>query len=127
VLEIYRMKWNGVPTACETFSYGEVEDYNVTISTNRNATATPKVKTDGKLQSETRIYDVQITEQDTSVRLQMADNRIVSYRMYNVLGQKIAQNTFSQATTIEDLDKGVYFIHLSDGQRTMTKKFIKCS
>lgn len=26
------MKYNGVPTACETFSYGEVEDYTVTIT-----------------------------------------------------------------------------------------------
>ncbi len=26
------MKYNGIPTACETFSYGEVEDYTVNIS-----------------------------------------------------------------------------------------------
>ncbi|HEX2899745.1 MAG TPA: GEVED domain-containing protein, partial [Bacteroidia bacterium] len=26
------MKYNGAPTACETFSYGEVEDYQVTLS-----------------------------------------------------------------------------------------------
>ncbi|MBE0661542.1 MAG: fibronectin type III domain-containing protein [Bacteroidales bacterium] len=25
------MKYNGIPTACETFTYGEVEDYSVTI------------------------------------------------------------------------------------------------
>ncbi len=27
------MKYNGVPTSCETFGYGEVEDYTVTITT----------------------------------------------------------------------------------------------
>lgn len=27
------MKYNGVPTSCETFSYGEVEDYTVNITT----------------------------------------------------------------------------------------------
>jgi trimeric autotransporter adhesin len=26
------MKWNGIPTSCETFSYGEVEDYTVNIT-----------------------------------------------------------------------------------------------
>ncbi len=26
------MKWNGNPTSCEAFSYGEVEDYTVSIS-----------------------------------------------------------------------------------------------
>lgn len=32
------MKYNGIPTSCETFSYGEVEDYTVTIKT---GTTTP--------------------------------------------------------------------------------------
>ena len=27
------MKWNAVQTSCETFSYGEVEDYTVTFTT----------------------------------------------------------------------------------------------
>ncbi|MEZ5040985.1 MAG: M4 family metallopeptidase [Saprospiraceae bacterium] len=27
------MKYNGIPTACETFTYGEVEDYSVNITT----------------------------------------------------------------------------------------------
>jgi hypothetical protein len=27
------MKYNGIPTSCETFSYGEVEDYSVNITT----------------------------------------------------------------------------------------------
>lgn len=119
------MKWNGVPTPCETFSYGEVEDYSVTINANRDAIVTPTIKTDGMLQSEARTYDAQITQQDNSVRLQMADSRVVSYTIYNVLGQEVAQNTFNTATMIEGLRKGVYFIHLSDGQRTITKKFIK--
>jgi len=34
------MKYNGVPTACESFSYGEVEDYTVNITT-----GTPEVCT----------------------------------------------------------------------------------
>ncbi|MEZ4849339.1 MAG: hypothetical protein R3B93_12130 [Bacteroidia bacterium] len=26
------MKYNGIPTACESFTYGEVEDYTVNIT-----------------------------------------------------------------------------------------------
>ncbi len=34
------MKYNGVPSACESFSYGEVEDYTVNISTDGPAVCT---------------------------------------------------------------------------------------
>ncbi|GGG32918.1 hypothetical protein GCM10011344_37320 [Dokdonia pacifica] len=119
------MKWNGVPTPCETFSYGEVEDYNVTIDSNRNAVATPVLKTDGVLKSEIAIYDVQFIQKGQGLHLQMADNRVVDYAVYTVLGQQIAQNTFRNTTTINGLRKGVYFITINDGQRTIHKKFIK--
>ncbi|TXD83891.1 T9SS type A sorting domain-containing protein [Subsaximicrobium wynnwilliamsii] len=33
------MKYNGIPTACETFGYGEVEDYTVNITTGSNPPA----------------------------------------------------------------------------------------
>ena len=119
------MKWNGVPTPCETFSYGEVEDYNITIDSNRNAVATPVLKTDGVLKSEVAIYDVQFIQKGQGLHLQMADNRVVDYAVYTVLGQQIAQNTFRNTTTINGLRKGVYFITINDGQRTIHKKFIK--
>jgi endonuclease I/chitodextrinase len=119
------MKWNGVPTPCETFSYGEVEDYAITISSNRDAAVTPTIKTDGQLRSEATIFDVQFTQEDNALRMQMADNRLVNYTVYNVLGQQVAQNTFSGATRIVGLRKGVYFININDGQRAISKKFIK--
>lgn len=35
------MKWNAAQTACETFSYGEVEDYSIDISTGGGGDITP--------------------------------------------------------------------------------------
>jgi V8-like Glu-specific endopeptidase len=32
------MKYNGIPSSCETFSYGEVEDYTINIGGSRSAT-----------------------------------------------------------------------------------------
>ncbi len=39
------MKYNGVPTACETFSYGEVEDYTINIQANTVDTQAPSSPT----------------------------------------------------------------------------------
>lgn len=119
------MKWNGDPTACETFSYGEVEDYTVTISANRDAVETPAIKIDGQLRSEVAIFDVQLTQQDGMLGVQMADPRVVNYAVYNMLGQIIAQNSFSGTTRVLGLQKGVYIMQINDGQRLISKKFIK--
>lgn len=119
------MKWNGDPTACETFSYGEVEDYTVTISANRNAIAIPTIKTDGQLRSETAIFNAYFTQQDDMLRIQMADARPVNYKIYNVLGQLVTQDSFSREIGVAGIRKGVYIIQINDGQRLISKKFVK--
>ncbi|PTX64211.1 putative secreted protein (Por secretion system target) [Kordia periserrulae] len=41
------MKYNGIPTACESFSYGEVEDYTVNISAGVADTVAPVITLNG--------------------------------------------------------------------------------
>ncbi len=52
------MKYNGVPTSCETFSYGEVEDYTVNISVGAADTVKPIITLVGA-------STVNLTEGDT--------------------------------------------------------------
>jgi len=40
------MKYNGIPTSCETFSYGEVEDYTINIIADAPDTEAPTAPTD---------------------------------------------------------------------------------
>jgi len=119
------MKWNGNPTACETFSYGEVEDYSVMISASRDTAATPTLKIEGSLGFEAPIFEAQFTQQDDTLHIQMADARSVNYTVYNVLGQVITQDAFSGVTSVTGLQKGMYIIQINDGQRVVCKKFIK--
>merc|ERR1712054_150819 len=39
------MKYNGIPTSCESFNYGEVEDYTVNITGTAGDTQAPSVPT----------------------------------------------------------------------------------
>ncbi|MBC8883787.1 fibronectin type III domain-containing protein [Flavobacterium piscinae] len=39
------MKYNGTPTACETFSYGQVEDYTVNLVVGTTDTTAPSAPT----------------------------------------------------------------------------------
>jgi hypothetical protein len=59
-------------------------------------------------------------------------DRIVTCRLFNVLGDEIGSEVFRRKSVtetsqlnIEDLPKGVYFVHLTDGKSVDTLKFIK--
>lgn len=118
------MKWNGIPTPCETFSYGEVEDYAIAISSDRTAIASD-YRIDGQLGVESSVFDAQLIQRDEVLTIQMKDNREVAYALYNVLGQQITEGAFKGTTEVTDIPKGVYFINIQDDQRTINQKFIK--
>ncbi len=120
------MKWNGNPTACETFSYGEVEDYTVTISSSRAATSSQNnTKIEGTLGSEDPVFDVRISEHSSTIILQLPDERVVEYNIFNMLGQQVSSGRFHNKKEVTALASGLYIVKLSDGQRSIQKKFVK--
>lgn len=120
------MKYNAAQTACESFSYGEVEDYTVNIGaapiTGFNNTIA------SELGNESNLFDYTIYPNPTNsfVNISMADNRKVSYRIINYLGQQVDAGKLSEnAINVNKLSIGTYIIEINDGQKTMTKKLIK--
>jgi Zn-dependent metalloprotease/chitodextrinase len=123
------MKYNAAATACETFTYGEVEDYTVNVGstpiTGFNIAGIAGTK---ELGDEDNIFDYAVYPNPTinSVNIKMADNRVVSYRIFNYLGQQVDSGKLSENDiNVSKLSAGTYIIEVNDGQKTMTKKLAK--
>lgn len=121
------MKYNAAPTACETFSYGEVEDYTVNIGGSA-ITSFTTAKNANVLGNEKSISDLSMypNPTDNLLNVGMADGRKGTYRVVNFLGQQVGAGKLSEnAIDVSALGTGVYILEVNDGQKTTTKKFVK--
>lgn len=110
------MKYNGVPTSCESFTYGQVEDYtiNITSSAKEDENAAPRIEI-GLYPNPTRdlLNITSISEKAT-------------YRAYNLLGQVVAQGKINNGIiNVTNFKAGNYILEISDNETTVTKRFIK--
>jgi Zn-dependent metalloprotease/chitodextrinase len=123
------MKYNSAQTACETFSYGEVEDYTVNISNtplglNNNSIAfVPSDRLGNETEPDLKVYP-NPTKAYIQVKLNRSQN--INYKITNRLGQVIKYGNGSRDNiNVSDLKPDVYFLEVNDGQKLITTKFIK--
>ncbi|WP_299524207.1 GEVED domain-containing protein [uncultured Lutibacter sp.] len=114
------MKYNGIPTACEAFSYGEVEDYTVVISGGTARFVDSSFETEINKIS---IYPNPVKGEFLTVKLTKSTN--ASYNIANVLGQTVKVGNLNNVINVGDLKTGIYIININDGDKIMSKKFIK--
>ncbi|WP_075340854.1 endonuclease [Tenacibaculum agarivorans] len=122
------MKWNGAPTACETFSYGEVEDYTVNIGTSsRNSNTSTPIQIDEELSNEEPIFKADIYPNPTTdfINISLRDAREATFKIMNYVGQIIKVGSTDKAIDVSSFTQGIYILEISDGQRSFTKKIIK--
>lgn len=124
------MKNSTLPNPCEIFSYGEVEDYTVNIT---SSTARP-----GDTEV-TAVIGTVNTIEDTKLSLKFYPNPVKGdilnisnldkpsdFRIFNLMGQELQRNQIeNDAVYVGSLQAGVYLIEVSDGSSTTTKQFIK--
>jgi bacillolysin len=121
------MKYNAAQTACETFAYGEVEDYTVNIGTPAIA-GFAALKTGLAIGNENSISDIVMypNPTDNILYVRMTDNREGTYRVVNLVGQQVDAGKLTEnGINVSKLGTGVYIVEVNDGQKTTSKKFVK--
>ncbi|WP_082422457.1 endonuclease [Aquimarina longa] len=120
------MKWKDAQTACETFGYGEVEDYTVNIGTSLKAKGTSFIKTHKELEKRSPFFaKVYPNPAKSYITIQSKDAHNLSFVMTNLHGSVVKSGMIStNKIMLEDLVPGMYFVKISDGNHSISEKII---
>lgn len=124
------MKYNSAQTACETFSYGEVEDYSVNVmvaAINSFAAGNPTAEELGNaLPTEIVIYP---NPASASINVNISDGSALGtlkiYTMAGTLVKIVEMDGGERDINISDLAPGSYLISVETEREPIVKSFIK--
>ncbi|WP_276495976.1 M4 family metallopeptidase [Pontibacter litorisediminis] len=126
------MKYNAAQTACETFSYGEVEDYSVNISNTLAAVAAAsRSGVAGKVEQlgEALPAPALLYPNPTHDYLHItAPGQHTQVRIMSVTGAEVMQVKLENGhnrLNVSQLPKGIYTLELYDGQKQLYQRFVK--
>jgi bacillolysin len=115
------MKYNAIPAACGSYTYGQVEDYTVNITAAFAITATSEISND----TEALSFNLYPNPVENMLNVSV-NNTKATYKIYNMVGQEVKSgNTNQNEISVSNLGSGMYIFEINDGQKTMTKKFVK--
>ncbi|MFH7011708.1 M4 family metallopeptidase [Flavobacterium sp. FlaQc-52] len=117
------MKYNGIPTACESFSNGQVEDYSVNIIDSGSFFINELV---GEVNAPGSEFDLYPNPTDKELNVTSIAKSGATFKITNALGQKVDSGQLSNnPIDVSKLNAGIYTIEFNSGQKRVTKKFIK--
>ena len=115
------MGYNAIPTSCQSFTYGQVEDYTVNITASFAITATNELNSVEGLS-----FNLYPNPVENILNVSMIDNRKATYRIYSMIGQEVKSGNLNQnEISVSNLESGLYIFEVNDGEKTITKKFVK--
>jgi chitodextrinase len=115
------MKYNASPAACETFSFGEVEDYTVNIVA--TARGEQEIVLEPVSKESFTLYPNPIKGDLVHID---AEKQFTTFKILNLLGQVIAQGKIENKTVlVSNLASGTYLLEVSNNETSAVKRFIK--
>ncbi|WP_298221419.1 reprolysin-like metallopeptidase [Flavobacterium sp.] len=112
------MKYNGVPTSCEAFSYGQVEDYTI------NITSTAR-EIEDNVNASTLSFNVYPNPVNGDM-LYISSVENATYKVFNVLGQEISRGKIeNEAIPVSNIQAGTYLLEVTSNGQSAVKRFIK--
>jgi len=118
------MKYNGIPTACESFTYGEVEDYEVVIPSSFGANGTGVNGNNNTTSAGFSLYPNPVNR--GVVNIKILDVAPKDYVIFNIVGQRVQSGAFNSRIDVSSLQSGMYIIEVNaeEGKKFL-ERFIK--
>ena len=116
------MKYNGIPTACESFTYGEVEDYIVVIPTSAQTT-----NENGHSSLDLNSIELVLFPNPVSrgvLNVGVIGGTATDYVIFNALGQQISKGLFDETIDVSQLQVGLYMIQIKIDGHKLVKQFV---
>jgi bacillolysin len=109
---------------CGTYSYGETEDYSVTVS---GGTIAAPTLTGTTARTEVRTLSMFPNPATDVLNLSLSDNATISsVTVSDLRGARVEGAAYSEGTLrIGSLAKGMYTLTVSDGQKVYHQRFVK--
>jgi bacillolysin len=120
------LKRNSASTACESFYFGEVEDYTVNIGASTIIAFASPIANTYEINTNTDPYYIFPNPTNSILNITNPENNGFAYRIITSSGIMInSGKTVENSIDTSHLIPGIYILELNDGNQIVTKTFIK--